>query len=79
MQKATLPKEHLSPPRDVTAGVILPITAIVFAIVIFAIDTFSPLGIAVAVLYVVVVLLADISSSGAACCSSRHMRARSPS
>ena len=57
MQKATLPKEHLSPPRDVTAGVILPITAIVFALVIFAIDTFTPLGIAVAVLYVVVVLM----------------------
>ena len=57
MQKATLPKEHLSPPRDVTAGLILPITAIVFALVIFAIDTFTPLGIAVAVLYVVVVLM----------------------
>ncbi len=58
MQRSTLPKEPTSSPRDVTAGLVLPITAVVFAVAIFAIDTFTPLGIAVAVLYVVVVLMA---------------------
>ncbi len=58
MQDSTLSKEQMSPPRGVTAGLVLPITAVAFAITIFAIDTFTPLGIAVAVLYVVVVLMA---------------------
>ncbi len=58
MQDSTLSKEQMSPPRGVTAGLVLPITAVAFAITVFAIDTFTPLGIAVAVLYVVVVLMA---------------------
>jgi len=37
---------------------LLPLAAVAFAAAIFIIDTFSPLGIAVAVLYVVVVLMA---------------------
>jgi len=37
---------------------VLPVTAIAFAAAIFIIDTFTPLGIAVAALYVVVVLMA---------------------
>jgi PAS domain S-box-containing protein len=50
------PREKTS--RDWTAGLVLPVTAIAFAIAIFIIDTFTPLGIAVAALYVVVVLMA---------------------
>lgn len=38
--------------------VVLPATAIAFAAAIFIVDTFTPLGIAVAALYVVVVLMA---------------------
>ena len=41
-----------------TATVFLSVVAIAFATAIFAIDTFTPLGLAVAVLYVVVVLMA---------------------
>ncbi len=37
---------------------VLPVTAIAFAAAIFIVDTFTPLGIAVAALYVVVVLMA---------------------
>ena len=40
------------------ASYILPVVALVFATGIFIIDTFTPLGIAVAVLYAVVVLMA---------------------
>jgi PAS domain S-box-containing protein len=41
-----------------TASLLLPLAAVLFAIAVFIIDTFTPLGIAVAVLYVVVVLMA---------------------
>ncbi len=37
---------------------LLPLTAVLFAVAVFIVDTFTPLGIAVAVLYVVVVLMA---------------------
>ena len=37
---------------------LLPLVAVLFAVAIFVVDTFTPLGIAVAVLYMVVVLLA---------------------
>jgi PAS domain S-box-containing protein len=37
---------------------LLPLAAVLFAVAIFIVDTFTPLGIAVAVLYVVVVLVA---------------------
>ena len=46
-----------SPPASSNSSV-LPVVAGLFAIGVFAIDTLSPLGMAVAVLYVVVVLLA---------------------
>jgi PAS domain S-box-containing protein len=48
-----------SPYREFAAKLILPLIALAFATAIFAIDTFTPLGIAVAVLYVVVVLMAS--------------------
>ena len=41
-----------------TRSPLLPLAAILFAVAVFIIDTFTPLGIAVAVLYVVVVLMA---------------------
>ena len=41
-----------------TTSPLLPLAAVLFAIAVFVIDTFTPLGIAVAVLYVVVVLMA---------------------
>ena len=41
-----------------TTSLLLPLAAVLFAIAVFIIDTFTPLGIAVAVLYVVVVLMA---------------------
>ena len=41
-----------------TTSPLLPLAAILFAVAVFVIDTFTPLGIAVAVLYVVVVLMA---------------------
>ena len=41
-----------------TMAILFPVTAIAFATAIFIIDTFTPLGIAVAALYVVVVLMA---------------------
>jgi PAS domain S-box-containing protein len=41
-----------------TKSPLLPLAAILFAVAVFVIDTFTPLGIAVAVLYVVVVLMA---------------------
>ena len=41
-----------------TTSPLLPLAAVLFAIAVFIIDTFTPLGIAVAVLYVVVVLMA---------------------
>ena len=41
-----------------TTSPLLPLAAVLFAVVVFVIDTFTPLGIAVAVLYVVVVLMA---------------------
>ena len=37
---------------------LLPLVAVLFAVAIFVVDTFTPLGIAVAVLYMVVVLMA---------------------
>ena len=37
---------------------LFPLAAVALAIVIFLIDTFSPLGMAVAVLYVIVILIA---------------------
>jgi two-component system, LuxR family, sensor kinase FixL len=45
-------------PFDETNSALLPVAAIVFALAIFVVDTYTPLGIAVAVLYVVVVLMA---------------------
>lgn len=41
-----------------TSSPFFPLAAVLFAVAIFAVDTFTPLGIAVAVLYVVVVLMA---------------------
>lgn len=46
--------EHGSPHTNL----VLPVVAIAFAIAVFVVDTFSPLGIAVAALYAVVVLMA---------------------
>jgi PAS domain S-box-containing protein len=51
-------QEGRSPFRAFTATVFLSFVTIAFATAIFAIDTFTPLGLAVAVLYVVVVLMA---------------------
>jgi PAS domain S-box-containing protein len=45
-------------PFEETNSPLLPVAAIVFALAIFVVDTYTPLGIAVAVLYVVVVLMA---------------------
>ncbi|MGA8689270.1 MAG: PAS domain-containing protein [Methyloceanibacter sp.] len=50
--------EPKSPSHEFAAKLIFPLTAVAFATAIFVIDTFTPLGIAVAVLYVVVVLMA---------------------
>jgi PAS domain S-box-containing protein len=47
-----------SPPRDLAARLTFTFVAIAFAIAIFIVDTFTPLGIAVAVLYAVIVLMA---------------------
>jgi two-component system sensor kinase FixL len=47
-----------STPAAVSASILPPLTAGLFAIAVFVIDTITPLDIAVAVLYVVVVLLA---------------------
>src|ERR1700758_4103422 len=44
--------------REFAARVAFTVAAIAFAVAIFIVDTFTPLGIAVAVLYAVVVLLA---------------------
>ena len=51
-------RERRSPSRSFTATIFLSFVAVGFATAIFAIDTFTPLGLAVAVLYVVVVLMA---------------------
>src|SRR6476620_6998106 len=51
-------EERRSPSRSFTATIFLSFVAVGFATAIFAIDTFTPLGLAVAVLYVVVVLMA---------------------
>ena len=51
-------RERRSPTRSFAATAFLSLVAIAFATAIFAIDTFTPLGLAVAVLYVVVVLMA---------------------
>jgi len=51
-------EERRSRYRSFTATIFLSFVAIGFATAIFAIDTFTPLGLAVAVLYVVVVLMA---------------------
>ena len=48
-----------------TTSLLLPLAAVLFAIAVFIIDTFTPLGIAVAVLYVVVVLMFSSSVSPA--------------
>ena len=50
--------EHKSPSPAFAASPILPLAAGAFAIGIFVVDTITPLDIAIAVLYVVVVLLA---------------------
>ncbi len=47
-----------SPSRDFATRAAFTIIAIAFAIAIFIVDTFTPLGIAVAVLYAIVVLMA---------------------
>src|SRR6476661_3021508 len=51
-------QERRSPSRSFTTTIFLSFVAVGFATAIFAIDTFTPLGLAVAVLYVVVVLMA---------------------
>ena len=51
-------RERRSPSHSFAATVFLSLVAVGFATAIFAIDTFTPLGLAVAVLYVVVVLMA---------------------
>ena len=51
-------RERRSPARSFAATAFLSLVAVAFATAIFAIDTFTPLGLAVAVLYVVVVLMA---------------------
>ena len=51
-------RERTSPSHSFAATVFLSLVAVGFATAIFAIDTFTPLGLAVAVLYVVVVLMA---------------------
>jgi two-component system sensor kinase FixL len=43
-----------------TEGAVLPVIAVLFALGIFIVDTFTPLGIAVAALYVAVILLAGL-------------------
>ena len=58
LKKPTPAEQEKAPSRDLTASVVLPITAIAFGVAIFIIDTFTPLGIAVAALYVIVVLMA---------------------
>jgi PAS domain S-box-containing protein len=56
---AKVKEQGRRPPfRAFTATVFLSLLAVSFATAIFAIDTFTPLGLAVAVLYVVVVLMA---------------------
>jgi PAS domain S-box-containing protein len=55
--QAPSPRENARS-RHFTTSVVLPVTAIAFAVAIFIVDTFTPLGIAVAALYVVVVLMA---------------------
>jgi len=50
--------EPKSPWREFAASLAFPVIAIAFAIAIFIVDTFTPLGIAVAVLYSVIVLMA---------------------
>jgi PAS domain S-box-containing protein len=55
--RQTLPERPRGKDRSSLLAV-LPVTAIAFAAAIFIIDTFTPLGIAVAALYVVVVLMA---------------------
>ena len=57
LRKPAPASREKAPSRDLTASVVLPITAIAFAVAIFIIDTFTPLGIAVAALYVIVVLM----------------------
>ena len=50
--------EPSSASREFAARVAFTVAAIAFAVAIFIVDTFTPLGIAVAILYAVVVLLA---------------------
>jgi PAS domain S-box-containing protein len=58
MTKGETSMEHKPPSREFAAGLTFAVGAIAFAIAIFIIDTFTPLGLAVAVLYAVIVLMA---------------------
>ena len=58
MTKGETSMEHKPPSREFATGLTFAVGAIAFAIAIFVIDTFTPLGLAVAVLYAVVVLMA---------------------
>src|SRR5262245_18022174 len=49
---------HKSTPAALSASILPPMIAGLFAIAVFIVDTITPLDIAVAVLYVVVVLMA---------------------
>ena len=57
-------QQRSSSSRAIAATVILPLVAVAFATAIFAIDTFTPLGLAVAVLYA---LVASMASSAGSC------------
>jgi PAS domain S-box-containing protein len=58
MTKGETSMEHKPPSREFATGLTFAVGAIAFAIAIFVIDTFTPLGLAVAVLYAVIVLMA---------------------
>jgi PAS domain S-box-containing protein len=58
MQTGTISMNHSSRSSTFAASYLLPVAAAAFAIDIFVVDTFTPLEGAVAVLYVVVVLIA---------------------
>jgi PAS domain S-box-containing protein len=58
MTKGETSMEHKPPSREFATGLTFAVGAIAFAIAIFIIDTFTPLGLAVAVLYAVIVLMA---------------------
>jgi PAS domain S-box-containing protein len=58
MTKGEPSMEHKPPSREFATGLTFAVGAIAFAVAIFIIDTFTPLGLAVAVLYAVVVLMA---------------------